>query len=284
MYKENEKNMIYCRWAPSLGKLEDTAENIWGTPEYEGDLDSDCVFFGLYGFPDFYALWRHKGKKWILWTGSDIRHFKEGYWLDDNESGARIFPIPLADWINRNCESWVENQVEYDALKKLGIESQICPSFLGDTAKFQLNYQWSEKPKVYISVSSDNFGLYGWDKISDIANKNPEIEIHCYGNVNNPNIPAIYHNVIIHGRIPKEQMNKEIKNMQGALRLTNFEGFSEIIAKSILMGQYPISLIPYPHMLSVDEIGTLKDKKEPNIIGRSYYLQTLNRFPWNNKK
>ncbi len=59
-----------CRYAPSLGPLEDTPLNIWGIDKYEptDPLHSwnPVVFFGLYGLPDFYALWRHKGKKAIL--------------------------------------------------------------------------------------------------------------------------------------------------------------------------------------------------------------------------
>ena len=75
-------------------------------------------------------------------------------------------------------------------------------------------------------------------------------------------------------------MNEETKEMQGALRLIIMEGLSEIIAKSFLWGQYPISAIPYPNALSLNEIGKLKEKKEPNIAGREFYLKTLNKYIW----
>jgi len=278
-----QNKVIYHRWSPTLGALEDTAENVWGTTEYEGDRDEPTVFVGLYGLPDFYALWRHRGKKWIFWCGSDITHFINGYWLE--EGGAiKVDPKPLAEWINKNCESWVENLVEYKALKGIGIESKICPSFLGDVNNFPSSYQWSDRPKLYTSVSGDDFELYGWNKISNLANQNENMEFHLYGNKKNPNIPTIYHNVIVHGRVPKEQMNEEIKNMQGALRLVKFDGFSEIVAKSVLMGQWPVSLIPYPFMFPVEQIGLLKNQKYPNTEGRNHYLKTLNCFPWNLKK
>lgn len=277
----NMSSFVYCRWAPSLGELEDTAENVWGTlPYHEEATNYPTVFFGLYGLPDFFALWQHRGKKWILWTGSDIRHFKNGYWLEDKGS-IRIEPPQFAKWISRNCESWVENQVEYDALKEMGIESQICPSFLGDVTKFEVSYRWSDRSKLYTSVSGEEFKLYGWDKIPKLARQNPDIEFHLYGSSSYKPAMGIP-NVFFHGRVPKEQMNQEIKNMQGALRLTEFEGFSEILAKSILMGQWPVSLIEYPHMLSVKEISEIK--KEPNIEGRNYYLKVLNQFPWNQKR
>jgi len=274
--------MIYHRWSPTLGSLEDTAENVWGTTEYEGDRDDPTVFVGLYGLPDFYALWRHRGKKWIFWCGSDITHFINGYWLEEGGT-IKIDSKPLAEWINKNCESWVENEVEYEALKELGIESQICPSFLGDVTKFEISYQWSDRPKLYTSVSGDDFSLYKWREIMDLTLKYPNYEFHFFGNIiDYPYVKTS--NAFIHGKIPKEQMNEEIKNMQGAIRLLPFEGFSEIIAKSILMAQWPISEIKYPHVLSIEELKILKDKKEPNIAGRSYFLQNLNNFPWNLKK
>jgi len=90
-------------------------------------------------------------------------------------------------------------------------------------------------------------------------------------------------NVINHGKVPKEQMNREIRQMQGALRLIGMEGFSEIIAKSVLMGQHPISVIEYPHMLKIKQLKYLPTITKPNIKGREYYLQKLNKFPWNSK-
>lgn len=266
--------------APSLGALEDTPEKVWGTPEYEGDKDAPTVFFGLYGLPDFYTLWRHKGKKWVFWAGTDITHFKNGYWLDEKGS-IRVTPLPLALWINKECESWVENEVERIALEAIGIDAKVCPSFLGHMQKFAVSYQPSEKPKLYTSVSGDNFELYGWDKIPELARANPDIEFHCYGNTTEPPFQLAYRtNIHLHGRVPKEQMNREIKKMQGALRLTEFDGFSEILAKSVLWAQWPVSLIEYPHMLKVSEIGKLKSLRQPNYAGRHHYLNKINKFPW----
>ena len=61
----------YCRWAPSLGELEDTAENVWGTKPYiwTEHRKKSCVFFGLYDLRDYLALWMHEGKAWVLWAG-----------------------------------------------------------------------------------------------------------------------------------------------------------------------------------------------------------------------
>ena len=248
MRQQKNTNQWYCRTAPSLGGgFAGDALSAWGTPPYNPDkhINKKVCFFGCYSIVDFYALWKHKGRKAILWAGSDIRHFINGYWLDD-KGEIRLAPRPLAEWIIKNCESWVENKAEYDALKKWGIESKIMPSFLGNVDDYQLSFKPSDKPKVYSSVSGDNFGLYGWFEIEQIyAPQNPDIEFHLYGN--SVKWETENKNVFIHGRVSQEQMNEETKEMQGALRLIIMEGLSEIIAKSFLWGQYPISAIPYPN-------------------------------------
>lgn len=269
------------RVSPTVGGgFERSFEEAWGLETYnpETDKNEDCVFIGVYGLPDFYTLWRHKGKKYIFWCGSDIRHLHNGYWLDD-VGNIRLNSNNIAKWISLNCESWVENKAEQDTLKFMGVKASVCPSYLGDVDKMPISYKQSDRPKLYSSVSGNDFVLYGWYLIDKLANSHPDIEFHLYGNTKEF-IPA-NKNVIVHGRVPNEQMNSEIKEMQGAIRMIMMEGFSEIVAKSILMGQYPVSVIPYPHMVLVENIDKIKDKALPNLEGRKYYLKELNNFPWN---
>lgn len=283
MQEEKEVEILnrwQCRYAPSLGALEGTPKEVWGTLDF-CFADEPTVFFGLYGLPDFFALWRHKGRKCILWAGSDINNFTNGYWLDD-KGDIKLDPVPLAAWINKNVDNYVENEVEKLALAKLGIESKVVPSFLGNVDDFPLCYKPSEKIRLYTSVSGDDFKLYGWDKIPKLASLNPAVEFHLYGNTSNP-FRARLPNIFFHGRVPKEQMNAEIKEMTGALRLTEFDGFSEIIAKSLLWGQWPVSLIEYPHTLKPENIDMLVVAREPNIKGREWLLEVVNKYPWNTK-
>lgn len=271
-----------CRTAPSIGALEDTPDNIWRTKPYLDEFQ-DTVFFGVYGLNDFYTLWRHKGRKCILWAGSDIQHFLLGYWLDD-EGKMRVHPTQISSWIDTYCESYVENEVEQVSLRSVGIRSNVVPSFLGNVEDYEVSYPESPNIKVYTSVSGDNYTLYGWDKIADLATKNPEIEFHLYGSTEPYFIRrgAIewLPNVIEHGRIPREQMNAEIKLMHGALRLTTFDGFSEIIAKSLLWGQWPVSIIEYPHTFKPENMDMMKFIRKPNLKGREWLLANVNRYPW----
>lgn len=253
-----------CRVAPSLGKgFEGTPNKVWGTTNYK-DINKPTVFFGLYGLPDFYALWKHKGRKAILWVGSDIRYFINGYWLDD-KGKIRINPKPLGEWINKYCENYVENIIEYKTLKKLGIKSKIIPSFLGDINKFKPQ-KLSKELRYYSSVSGNDFKLYGWDKINKIAEQNPHIKYYLYGNTVKWKAPK---NVIARGRVSNKIMNNETKTMTGAIRMVKLEGCSELIVKSVLWGQKPISLIYYPF---------LKNKNPKREL-----LKVLNKYIWNTK-
>ena len=263
---------VQCRIAPSLGSLEGHPNTVWGTVDYTNQDDA-AVFFGLYGLPDFYALWRHKGKKYILWAGSDIRHFLNGYWLDE-KGDIKVLPFDLARWINKYCESWVENEVERDLLLRLGVESQVCPSFMGNIDDYKISYE--ANGNYYASVSGNDFDLYRWGEIEKLAAKHPGTVFHLYGNT--IEWATKNKNVIVHGRVSKEEMNEEVQYMQGGIRLLPMDGFSEVIAKSVLWGQWPVSAIEYPFVHSIDEIGS---DFGPNVEGRNYYRKTLNAYPWN---
>jgi hypothetical protein len=174
----------------------------------------------------------------------------------------------------------VENVIEYVVLNELGIKAKVVPSFMGDVKKFKVSYKQNDRPKLYSSVSGNNFDVYGWDKIDKLAEERPDIDFYLYGNTadwesKNPN-------VYVRGRVLKEVMNNEIKDMQGAIRMTTFDGASEIIVKSILMGQYPVSpFIDYPYVLN--KVDDIKYMYKPNIEGREWWLKNLNQYQWNSK-
>lgn len=291
---------MQARIAPSLGALEGTHQEVWGTTEYKNDTDP-TVFFGVYGLPDFYSLWKHKGPKYILWAGSDILQFRRGYWLEDGGKislpwlGDAKKPHGIAAWINKYCENYVETEAEAWQLKDCGVEVKgIIPSFMGNVK----NYPVTFKPgnKVYMSANKGREAEYGWGIVASIACQLPELEFHMYGGEWNYQPQD---NIIAHGRVSKEQMNKEIQGMQCGLRLNKHDGFSEVTAKSVLWGQYPITYLYVPHIdqytkddcgqpfcvtSSLNLIKLLREipkKKKPNSKARNYYLKTLNTYPWN---
>lgn len=284
------KEQWYYRWAPSLGGgFDGTPEEAWGVLPYDPEkhINEPTVFCGLYGLPDFYALWRHKGKKAVWWAGSDIRHFLNGYWLDENGT-LNLNSIPLAQWIEQHAESHVENAAECRALLQLGINSFTTPSFLGDVNKYDVCFRPSGFASVYISVSGNDFDLYDWPLINDIADKAPRVVFYLYGNTRP--WASRHSNVCVRGRIPIEEMNAEIKLMQAGLRMVKFEGASEIVVKSALWGQHTISRIPYPGVDSYETtdqliqlLNELPSKTKPNLDARKWFLDNVNKYPWNMK-
>ena len=277
---------IQCRYARSLGGgFEAHPNEIWKTIDYT-DRAKSCVFCGLYDARDYYALWKHKGLAWVFWCGGDINNLINGFMLNDGKLrwvSKMPFFRPYLVKLLKKCIHWVENEVERQALLSVGIEARVCPSFFGDVNKFKPNYFWSKNPNVYICCGRGRQKEYGFDVIDRIAPHLPHVWFHLYGDDWQPQSP----NVIVHGRVPIELMNEQIKNMQCGLRLNEFDGFSEILAKCVLYAQYPISRIEYPLISTYENenelislIESLRRTYKPNLGARTYYMKVLNKFPW----
>jgi SAM-dependent methyltransferase len=98
------------------------------------------------------------------------------------------------------------------------------------------------------------------------------------------------HNVIYHGWVSNDQFNKEIREFQCGLRCNEHDGASEIIFKSLLMGQYPISFLHYDKVWQFKDKETLvellkkvAEQTEPNMEARDYWLPLFNSYPWMEK-
>lgn len=247
-----------CRIAPSLGDgFAGHPNDVWGTVPYT-DPKAPCVFFGMYGMNDFQALWNHQGERAVLWAGSDIRNLLKDYWLDaeGNERVKVTFP--------EDVRHYVENSIEQIALDSMGIQAYIVPSFLGNIADFTPQNLRTDKKRYYMSVSGGDYKLYGVLDLLDIAHKNQDNEYYLYGW--QPPIGWLLPvNFIVRGRVSQETMNEETRTMTGAIRLTRFDGFSEILAKSILWGQKPLS--PYIYYPFLDD--------------RNKLLEVVNKYRWN---
>jgi len=281
-----------CYTAPSLGGLEGTAEEAWGVKKYHPlrDRNEPTVFFGLYDMRDYLALWFHRGERFVLWCGADIENLASGFVLNDGKlkivSG--LFgglPKFFMDMLRYDCIHFVEDEDEAEKLKDFGITAKIVPSFLGKISHFPISYKQNDRPNVFISGHEGRQEEYGLSFLKDIAFECRDITFHVYGV--NQRYRDYSDNVIWHGKVTKEQFNREIKDYQCGLRLNSHDGFSEISAKSILMGQYPITRLRYPmipNFNTEDELvallKALKEMDGPNYLGSDYYRVHLNRFPW----
>lgn|SRR3990167_506430 len=296
----------YCHWSKSLGELESTAFQVWGTPPYNcwKNRKDNLIQFGCYDVRDYIKLFLHRGKRFILWAGSDILNLKNNFLFNNGKfrTISKIFsgfPRFLDGWLDKHCENWVENETEKQALESLGIKvTGVCPSYLDIVNNYEMNYEWDKTMKVYLSTNEGREREYGFTTVLNVAYALPDVEFHLYGSNSWKEWWGLYaykqkgrENIVMHGRVSKEQMNEEIKKMQVGLRLNEFDGFSEILAKSVLWGQYQIGKVKHPMIPSfkndrelVAELKKIQGYKEHNFETRNYYLYTLNNFPWNMKK
>ncbi len=236
-----------------------------------GDEDKELLFFGMYVDNDydvFYYL-PDEFKKSIFWCGSDILRL-----LQDPERQRRV---KLGD-----VKHYCENEVEAEELRSVGIEPIVIPSFLEDINNFPVSFRPSDKPQVWLCGHPNREEEYGFELVKAIAKELPEFTFHIYGVEGRDK-----KNVIYHGLVPNEQFNKEIKKYQCGLRTNEHDGFSEVTAKSLLMGQYPITRIKYEGIwdynepiILIKQLNRLKTMTEPNLEARSYYLKRFNNFPF----
>ncbi len=220
---------------------------VW---QYWKNRNDRVIFFGLYHWKDYLRFIWHRGPKKVFWCGSDILNLRDGYsgwWWK--------YIIPRI-----KAKHYCENGVENATLHMLGISAEIRPMIFDDPNKYQISYKHSDNPKVFASYHKGREKEYmgGGDSRIEYLNGYSE-----------------------------EQFNEKIKDYQGCVRLNKFDGFAETLAKSVLMGQYQWSAIPYEHMSfpfmdcgnhlrSLENwLEELKNKKEPNYEGRAYWLKVL---------
>ena len=264
----------FGRCSLSVGNFKDKMLNRWNLEEYEWHhVNQPTLFFGMYSLLDFFDFRFHTGQSFVFWCGSDILIF----W---NFSIIRGLLKKQLSKATHYCE----NTKEQELLKHMGIEAIICPVVLEDPANFPVTYRPNQRPDVFLSAHPDREEEYGVGLVEKIAPKVPEVTFHIYG----VGGKSKHINVMYHGRVSPEQFNKEIPSYQAALRTNEVDGASEIMMKSILLGQWPITRIAYPHVSNykneqelIRHLKNLRFKRNPNFASRTFYLkQKLNRTPF----
>lgn len=231
--------------------VENFKEKIKERITYEGDY---LLIFGLYHWVDYLKFIFTPGKKRVFWCGADI--------LSLTTRWAKRIRLVEADHV---CE----NQVEQDLLAQFGIDARIQPVILTDYTKYKSCFRPSRWPQVFLTCHPGREGEYGLPTVEKLAKRLPFITFHIYGiesfSFNTPK------NMVFHGFLSEKEFDRQISHCHAALRLNSFDGFAETLAKSILMGQYPISRIKYPGIDSfdsfeelVEKLNGLKKKRVPN--------------------
>lgn len=262
------------RTSSSIYPFEAKALKTWKIENYNQDLKCPLVYFGMYHKGDYDSLFAHLGPTAILWAGSDITVLKGHKWIQR-----------MIRW--KGSDHYCENEVEQVELKEMGIEAKVRPSFLEDVNDWPVSFKATTPLKVFMTGHPDREHEYGFTIVKLLAQKFPDIEFHIYG----AKVGIGMENVIEHGKVPEEQFNREIREYHCGFRPNKHDGCSEIMVKSILMGQYPITRIQYDGVWNYKDAADLirlfeflKKKKEPNLTVRELWIKKLNNFPWNNNK
>jgi len=283
------------RISASMINFRDKAITYFKLKEWEGknDKDKDLLFFGLFNDRDYDVFANFKGKRYVFWCGTDILNA-----LSDYERKRILGNCP--------AEHYCENELQAQELESLGLKPKIVVSFLDNVNNFPLSYKHSNKPHIFLCGHDQREEEYGVGVVKRVAERLPDFTFHIYGIDKNSSYLSLTErkieeqlicvdedcpNIWFHGKVPEEQFNNEIINYQCGLRPNEHDGFSEVLAKSILMGQYPISRIPYEKIWSYeneDQLVALLEKlklmRTPNVEGRAYYLKKINNFPWCERK
>jgi len=232
------------------------------------DKNAKTLFLGLYWDSDLFTYSNHCGERLIFWNGSDVQKLL-----------AR--PVWLEIVKNIPAKHACHNEQLRDELASVGINALIRPIFFGNIKNYPISFKQGNN--VYISVAHQDYKtLYGVDKVLELAKIFPEINFHIYG-VDGESTQ----NVFFHGWVDEKVMDKEIRDFQGCIRFNAHDGFSQILIKSILLGQYPIiaTKVEGVWQFTTDEelinhLCNLLQKTAPNYELREKYINAFNDFSW----
>lgn len=132
--------------------------------------------------------------------------------------------------------------MEWVALGEVGIKSEIRPMIFDAPSKYRSCFKPSKKPRVFATYHVGREKDYGYFE-------HPQVDWLC--------------------GLPETEFNQRIKKYQGCIRLNEFDGFAESLAKSVLLGQYQWSKIPLggdmSHTATLEQwLEGLKSKRSPN--------------------
>lgn len=258
---------MYSSISSSISNFAEKIDKRYGLKRWRWwNLFQPTIFWGMYHLGDYMKFEIQQGPKIVFWAGSDILN------LEKNE-----------EWQHRIAQKKAvhicENEVEKARLERMGVSAKVQPVFFDDIESFPVSFQSSSHPHVFMTAHESSKDAYGVGVLEKLAKEVPGVYFHVYG-IEGENKK----NVFYHGQVSNDQFNDNIRYYQAAIRLNKFDGFSEIIGKSVLMGQYPISTIYYPHIDYAESfqdivylLEQLKNKKEPNIVARNYWYNILKK-------
>ena len=193
------------------------------------------ALFWLYSTEDYKFLYFHEGKSYVFWHGIDV------LFLYQNRKNF----LPVIRKANPICAC--HNELQQNFLAEMGIYAYVRPIFWNDIKK----YYPTKEPftnQVYLTSHPGRETEYGEAMINAVASALPNWKFHIFGN--QKTLP-IGNNVIYHGKIPEEEMDRITKNHAVTIRWkhingNHWDGVSQTVIKALLRRQMAITGIKYP--------------------------------------
>lgn len=260
------KNPIvhYCEGMKFFG---DKMLKYYGFKKYNPSTDKEKpTQFWLYFMDDYLLFQEHKGARSVYWHGSDVLHAM------DNPDYLQVL---------KECPArhYCHNTQLQEELKSMGITAEVYPVFFSNKGDYPISYKQSDRPHVYIISHYGRNEEYGVDTVLRIAPKVPDVTFHIYGVGGKSE-----NNIIFHGQVEEEEMDKEIRQFQGCLRLNQHDGTSQTVMKAMLLAQYPILRRKQKNtwQAETDEelivcLNRLKTQKEANLKARGDLLVEISK-------
>lgn len=197
--------------------------------DWKTDRDKPAVFW-LYFDDDYKLLAQHKGPKYVMWLGTDVKFFAEKYC-------AKYLSVL---W-DESIKHVAMNRLLSDELFHVGIYAPVRPLFWGDINKYPKEMNFTKD--CYMSTNPGRGLEYGEAKMHTLAMKYPDWNFHIFGTE-----PVSPSRVKYYGWIPEDEMDDITKNFGICLRLNMHDGFSQTVAKALMRGQEVITVIPHNDM------------------------------------
>jgi len=208
----------------------------WFGYQHYTDPTKPALFLGVYFDQDLRVFAAHTGKRYVFWNGYDVT------------------------FLGKHPEYWHEFQIRTEhGTHRLELASElhgymhetrppieISPTLFAPPKQYrQVKFRYQTPLRYYMNSHIGRETEYGIPWAVEVFRDLQNHELHVFGDGNQPRSGAP-HNVVFHGHVSEDEMDRRTAGMHGALRLNSHDGTSQIVLKSILMGQHPIVIAGQP--------------------------------------
>jgi len=182
------------------------------------NINEPCLFFGLYNSDDIYKLSNHKGKKFVLWGGSDA---------DKNQKNHNLL-IKVIKEIKIDHHFAISLNIK-KRLTELGFDSQLIYFNLVDLNLFTPVDKIGDKIYIYNGNQKGREEIYGEKIYKEVMKRIPEFEYIFSNEINKKyeEMPSVYSDCFIGLRLTENDGNANTVQEMNAMNIPVVHNGSE---------------------------------------------------------